>query len=162
MQFHCIFSPTNSVHFYYDKVGRGQQETKSTLHVPSAVVLSDLTDAAVWEPEYVCVESISTTLQRYQSLLHVLLLTARGVAARYRTQTAALTGSASLSANQLCVSVIHFIQVDNKHPVPSVVHCSFGHDELSSGRAQLVVGCLPPFSGARLRLVVAAYGTLGI
>jgi hypothetical protein len=94
-QFHCIFSPTNSVHFRYDKVGRGQQETKPTLHAPSAVVLSDLTDAAVWEPEYICVQSISTTLQCYQSLLYILLLTARGVAARYWTQTTTLTGTAT-------------------------------------------------------------------
>jgi hypothetical protein len=94
-QFHCIFYPTNSVHFCYDKVGCGQQETKSTLHAPSAVVLRDLTDAAVWEPEYICVESISTTLQCYQSLLHILLLTARGVAARYRTQTTTLSGAAT-------------------------------------------------------------------
>jgi hypothetical protein len=63
---------------------------------------------------------------------------------------------ASLSADQLRISVINLIQIDHKHPVPSVVHGSFGHDELSSGRAQLAAGCLPSLSVSRVLLVVTA------
>jgi hypothetical protein len=61
----------------------------------SASVLRNLTDAAVWEPEYIRVQSVSTTLQCYQSLLHVLLLTARWVTSRYRAQTTALACAAT-------------------------------------------------------------------
>ena len=63
---------------------------------------------------------------------------------------------ASFSADQLRVSVINLIQIDHKHPISSIVHCSFGHDELSPGRAQLVTGCLPPLPVSRLLVVVAA------
>jgi len=63
---------------------------------------------------------------------------------------------ACFSADQLRVSVINLIQIDHKHPISSIVHRSFGHDELSSGRTQLVTGCLPPLPVSRVLLVVAA------
>jgi len=63
---------------------------------------------------------------------------------------------ARFSADQLRVSVINFIQIDHKHPISSIVHRSFRHDELGSGRAQLVIGCLPPLPVSRVLLVVAA------
>jgi hypothetical protein len=69
---------------------------------------------------------------------------------------------ARFSADQLCVSVINLIQIDHKHPISSIVHRSFGHDELGSGRAQLVTCCLSPLPVSRLLLVVATEGALSI
>jgi hypothetical protein len=63
---------------------------------------------------------------------------------------------ACFSADQLRVSVINLIQIDHKHPISSIVHCSLGHDELGSGRAQLVIGCLPSLPVSRVLLAVAA------
>jgi hypothetical protein len=78
---------------------RRDSSRQSPLRAPSAVVLGDLADAAVREPEYVRVEPISAALQRHEPLLNVLLLTAGGVTARNGTQPATLTGPVTASAH---------------------------------------------------------------
>jgi hypothetical protein len=105
-----------SVYFCHDKTGLGLLKIKCAWYYCSAVVLRNLTDAAVWEPEYVCVQSISTTLQCYQSLLHVLLLTAWWVTARYRAQSATLACAATYRVLNTCeiVPLTCFICTEDK------------------------------------------------